>query len=270
MGHVIEEYLEHLETRGCSPATLRTYRSHLDQLARHSGRGPRHWRRRDIEAWLLDCRRRGDRPATRANKLAAVHGILRWLTREDRIPGDPSAGVESPRVPKGMPRPAPSDAVERLLAHPDARVRVACALAAYGGLRRAEVAALKWTDLSGDSIYVAHGKGDRARVVPLHPRVVLALRGLNRTGVYVLTSRAGHGYCPDGLGALLQPALRAAGLPRGQGLHALRHYFGTAALAASGNLAAVQVAMGHTSPEVTRRYAAVADGAVRAAVLGVA
>jgi integrase len=47
------------------------------------------------------------------------------------------------------------------------------------------------------------------------------------------------------------PAVKAAGLPEGFGLHGLRHYFATLLIHAGASVKTVQLALGHSSPTVT-------------------
>jgi len=58
-------------------------------------------------------------------------------------------------------------------------------------------------------------------------------------------------------------------LPDQWSTHSLRHRFATAAYAQQRDLLAVQGLLGHAKPETTARYAAVPDGALLTAVLGV-
>lgn len=47
------------------------------------------------------------------------------------------------------------------------------------------------------------------------------------------------------------PAVEAAGLPKGFGLHGLRHYFATLLIHNGANVKTVQLALGHSSPTIT-------------------
>ena len=105
--------------------------------------------------------------------------------------------------------------------------------------------------------------------MPLHPRLKLVLRGLDHSTAHVITDALGRPYTPDGLSNRVRPVMRRLGMPPGQSLHTLRHWFVTGALDGGANAYAVMRAAGHVSVNTTQNYAAVSDQAVRAAVLGI-
>lgn len=47
------------------------------------------------------------------------------------------------------------------------------------------------------------------------------------------------------------PAARAAGIPKGTGLHCLRHYFATLLIHDGASVKRVQLALGHSNPTIT-------------------
>jgi site-specific recombinase XerD len=71
--------------------------------------------------------------------------------------------------------------------------------------------------------------------------------------------RNGGHVTPEWVGELCANAL-----PNGWTLHALRHLFATKAYAATHDLRAVQILLGHSSPSVTQRYVAVGAAELRA------
>ncbi len=144
-------------------------------------------------------------------------------------------------------------------------------LAAYTGLRRGELVALRWRDVDweGRKLTVrralsageiqATPKGGRAREVPLSAQAAAAFDRLSRrdgfTGRddYVLVGRAGGHLDPDALSRRYTLARNATGL-RPLPLHSLRHAFGSGLVAAGLDLATVQAAMGHASITTTQVY----------------
>ena len=138
--------------------------------------------------------------------------------------------------------------------------------------RRSEAAALQWQDIDFENgvITVRHGKGDKAREVPLAGDLALdALRSwqmcMDAGRVYVFCRITRHG---DGLGddkpirgtdiyEIIQKTSELAGVEFKP--HDLRRTFITEALATGTPFATVQAAAGHARGETTLRYAQAVD-----------
>jgi integrase len=133
-------------------------------------------------------------------------------------------------------------------------------LALLAGLRRGEICKVHTADVEGDELRVV-GKGGRTRMVPIHPRLAEALAPCPE-GYFFPGKIEGH-LAPyrvgKVLGMLLEPGWTA---------HSLRHTAASRWYAVERDLVAVQELLGHAKPETTRRYTAVPNGAMRAAVLG--
>ena len=54
-------------------------------------------------------------PATRARRLIALRGFLRFAAREEWLPGDLGAVIDLPKLPERLPKPLDDDAREALL-----------------------------------------------------------------------------------------------------------------------------------------------------------
>jgi integrase len=153
--------------------------------------------------------------------------------------------------------------------------------AAFAGMRRSEIAGLRWDAITWDGVRIV-GKGGRVRSVPLLPELAADLRaeaqrraaGQYGTGwryptdpfsPYVFPGRYGNGASPETVGATL-----ARLLGPGWSGHTLRHRFATHAYAVDRDLLTVQQLLGHSTPTTTARYTATPPGAAAAAVLGTA
>ena len=219
----------------------------LRRLDRDLPHGLLHACEDELLDWLARHGRTNQTIRTYANH---IRGFYRWGVAAHQLTIDPSTRLPRPRVPARAPRPAPEDLLARILVEALPRYQLWALLACYAGLRCAEVAGLQRRDCTPTEIYV-RGKGGRERVVPMHPRVWIAVRDL-----------------PDGQIAGIPPAVadRAAYVSRmfrthvhnrfgaRLGLHALRHWYATAALRGCGNLRTVQELLGHASPETTAVY----------------
>jgi integrase len=144
-------------------------------------------------------------------------------------------------------------------------------VAAYAGLRRGELVALRWRDvefagrkiivrrsLSGET-EVRSTKSRRAREVPLPDQAAAALERLSQRGEftgpddYVFTSRLGRRIDPSALRRRFERARDAAGLEPLR-FHGLRHTYGSLLVAGGIDLASVKAAMGHSRITTTERY----------------
>jgi integrase len=145
------------------------------------------------------------------------------------------------------------------------------------GWRRAEVCRLKWSDVNFETGFATViGKGDIVHRRPLPAVAIAILRGEEgRHSEFVFTYEVKH---PNGGDrGTRQPILPgtlstawcrmrdAAGLS-GLRLHDLRHTTATRVLRKTGNLVAVQKALGHSRISTTQRYAHMLAEDVRAAL----
>lgn len=217
---------------------------------------------------FLDARRIGSR--TRYHWLSSLHVFYRWAIDNERLDHDPTVKVVRPRLRRSLPRPVSDGDLEIALAMADPMMRAWLTLMALAGLRCAEVGRLRTEDLVHERTMLRIvGKGDRERIVPLHPD---ALRAVELAGV----PRRGYLYLRPG-GGPYPPALvsRTACLYlHGIGLdvvpHQFRHWFGTRTYEACRDIRVVQELMGHSSPTVTAVYAAFSEETARRAVRALA
>jgi integrase/recombinase XerD len=178
--------------------------------------------------------------------------FMRWALGAGLVERDPFAGGLRPRAPRYRPRPITDAQLAVLVALPDP-VGSWATVAAYAGLRRAEVAQVRHEHLqrtiTGWDLVVPRGKGGKADVVPAHERVAAAIgpgSGL------VWPARSGEAYTPGALGEKAREAFRAAGVDCT--LHQLRHWYATTLYRRSHDVLAVQRAMRHDSIQSTQRY----------------
>lgn len=152
------------------------------------------------------------------------------------------------------------------------------------GLRRAEVAALDRDDIDlvAGVIRVLHGKGNKARAVPLHPEAVevlrawIAARGAGGGPLFVNTAGDGKGKRAGGrlsdqvIYELVKRRAERAGLERSITLHDWRRTLAGDLLDAGIDLPTVAGILGHSSIEVTARYDRRPDSVRRAAMARIA
>ncbi len=266
-----EEFLRYVETDlERKPSTVRDYRSTIRfHLVPAFGQvAIEDITTEAIDAWK-DTLAMGNR--TKAKTLTVMLGVFARACRRYKLRRNPVADVEKPRR-----RPSPGieifspeeiwALVRAATSEQDAAIFLT---AAFTGLRRGEILALRWRDIDFragrvrvSSSYAAKRltapKSGRVRSVPMAPDVATALARLGGrqhwTGDDDLVFPGELGFYLDGdaLGRRYKKALARAGL-RPLRFHDLRHTFGTRMIAKA-DIRRVQEWMGHADIATTMRY----------------
>jgi integrase/recombinase XerC len=274
---MIDAWSAWLLASGIRERTVELRRYQIGHLgAAHLNRSPWSLRSEDLVRWLAG---QAWAPETRKSYRSALRSFYRWGVMAGHTRHDPAGGLPPVRTSAQPPKPAPDQVFGAALAAASDRDRLILLLAAYAGLRRAEIAAARWHDITAGAIRVT-GKGGRVRVVPLHPVLrddLVAEHQRRRAGatgsgyryastgdqlaVWLFPGQTGSHMAPHSVG---HAASRLLG--PGWTAHTLRHRFATRALRGTSNLLAVQQLLGHSSPETTMRYTALVDDALTDAV----
>ena len=180
------------EWQALSPGTKREWSRH---------------RRRILEAWgELEVRglqpkhvlglRDGyaDRPATANNMLRCLSSMLGWSVPRDWRPDNPCREVPPLKGGEAY-APWPWEVIQAAERDLKAKGREdlwwAVALALYTGQRLGDCLAMKWSAISGGTIWVKQGKTGKELTIPVHKTLGAVLEAVPRRAVNVLTSSAG-------------------------------------------------------------------------------
>ncbi|MGH7318071.1 MAG: tyrosine recombinase [Candidatus Rokuibacteriota bacterium] len=280
---LVDEFLQRLRVEeGASPLTVSAYRRDLRRLvaflsARRRTLGSA--RPADLVAYLAALHAAGLGSRTRARQLAAIRSLYRFGLAAGQLADDPAALVESPRLPRRLPR---------ALSRPDAQALVEAAAPSgprglrdralmellYGsGLRASEVVSLRPADLDlHGQFVVCRGKGARQRLVPVGGEARRALRAYLAAGRSALVgprdpgtlflNHRGRPLSRQGLWVIVRRHARRVGLGRAFP-HALRHSFASHLLEGGADLRAVQALLGHADIGTTEIYTHLPSDAVR-------
>jgi integrase/recombinase XerD len=280
---LVDEFLERLRVEdGSSPLTIAAYRRDLTRLAgflRTRRRTLETARPDDLVAHLEALRRGGRSPRTLARGLAAVRGFYRFGRGAGLLRDDPAALLDTPRLPRRLPRALSKEDAAALVEGPGGETVLGCRDRAmlellYGsGLRASELVGLRPADVDLQAqLLVCRGKRDRQRLVPIgdvarhaltayleraRPRLV---RGPD-PGVLFVTAR-GTALGRRGLWRIVRARARAVGLRSGFP-HALRHSFASHLLEGGADLRSVQALLGHADIGTTEIYTHLPTDAVR-------
>jgi len=253
----VQGWVEWLIAGGASAETVRTRRGCVRSIARQLPGNPD----TVTTQQLVDiCASRDWSNDHRRSIRTSLIGFYDWLGGDN-----PAKGL--PQVPESKPRPRP--ATDRiwleLLATAPPRERMMARLAGEAGLRRAEVAKVHRDDLTEDIngwSLIVRGKGDKQRTIPITDSLARAIAdyrpGYTPKGYLFPGQIDGH-ISPNRVGVLLSVLM-----PPGWSMHKLRHRYASRGFAGTGNIRAVQEALGHASVATTQRYTAVSSRDVRA------
>lgn len=247
-------YLIAMQAADRSPGTIRLHRHYLRLLA-ESCPYPYAATTEDLRGVLAG---HTWSPETRKSARTVFRSFYRWAHSCGHVERDPAAPLEPVRVPRAVPRPTPELVLKVALRDGDARIRLMVMLAAYAGLRAAEISRVHADDLVGDRLRI-YGKGRKVRTVPIvHEQLYARLVDLDG---YAFVGRDDGHLAPGTVTRLLSRAL-----PAGWTAHTLRHRCATIAYAGTRDLLAVGAVLGHSRPETTQRYVQMPDDAMRAAL----
>lgn len=251
-------YTTALRQAGRSPGTVRLHRHYLHHTA---AKVRRPWSATTAQlAAALDVPHWSSE--TRKSARGVLVGFYRWGVSAHLIDHNPAALLLPVTVPPGRPRPTPEAVLERAVALADPRTRLMLLLAAYAGLRCAEIARVQTSDLVGRTLYVT-GKGGKTRTVPILREDVQ--HAIHRAGGWLFPGRVDGHLAPGTVTRLLSEVL-----PEGWTGHTLRHRFATRAYAGTHDLRAVGELLGHSKMDTTVRYVLLPDDALVAAVAAAA
>lgn len=287
----VEAFLEMLAAeRGAARNTLAAYEADLTDVAGHlrrkgggtlEGASPE-----ALRAYLAGLSGAGLSARTVARRLSALRQFFRFLAREGMRRDDPTALLDTPRLPQSLPKALREEEVEALIAAASrlpgrsGLLAVAVCEMLYGsGLRASELVALPAAALRDTAPLVAiRGKGGRERLIPISARARQALAGLAQkdlaqkeekgrpTPRWLFPSRAAAGHLTrQRLNQLLRAAALEAGLdPARATPHVLRHSFATHLLNRGADLRSLQVLLGHADIATTQIYTKVMEERLRA------
>lgn len=257
---LIAEYERHLRRLDRSPNTIACYIRTLRQADRELPEGLLRATTEELEDWLFStspARRGGGArgKTTRSHYVQILKGFGRWsvsprLPEHLRLDFDATAELADLKPAGVKPKPTREDALAQLLHTVGAPYVVWILLAAYAGLRCIEISRIDREDITEERIWL-HGKGDKERFVPTHPLIWSAVKDLPAGPLAV--GENGERLNATQVGHRGNYRIKKAGV-RGTSMHKLRTRFGTQTYDATRDLVAVQELLGHSGPNVTRRY----------------
>ncbi|MFO7542411.1 MAG: site-specific tyrosine recombinase XerD [Thiobacillus sp.] len=277
---LIDRFCDHLWLEdGLADLTLAAYRRDLkafgDWLEKERKQALDAAVSGDVEAWLAWRFAQHAQPRSAARYTSALKRFYRYLLRENLIAIDPTLNLDSPKLPRALPKTLTETDVERLLdsadidTAPGLRDRAMLETLYATGLRVSELVGLKLTAVNlNDGVLRVTGKGNKDRLVPLGEEAVSWLKrylGEARPSLLdkhlsdaVFVTPRGSGMTRQAFWYLIKRRARAADITRPLSPHTLRHAFATHLLNHGADLRVVQMLLGHSDISTTQIYTHVA------------
>ena len=278
---LLDEFFDSLWLEdGLSRNTLESYRRDLDKYAawleKRRGEVLLQTTHADIQGYLGEMFTVEHAKASSTGRnLSSLKRLFRYLLRQGKIATDPTLQIDTPKLPRTLPKTLTEQDVELLLTAPDAgtplglRDRTMFEVLYASGLRVSELVNLRVSQVSMDmGIVRVMGKGNKERLVPLGEEALDWLRRYIAEGRGVLlgkqvsddlfvTARA-EAMTRQMFWYLIKKHARNSGLHKALSPHTLRHAFATHLLNRGADLRVVQLLLGHADISTTQIYTHVA------------
>jgi integrase/recombinase XerD len=230
-------------------------------------------------AWQVESRHA--KPRTTSRLVSSLKRFYQFALREGLRGDDPAQDLDSPRIPRSLPKSLSEAEVEALLAAPDVaaaqglRDRAMLETLYASGLRVSELVGLKTVQVSLDmGVVRVLGKGAKERLTPLGEEAVAWIERYQRTArPQLLGARKSEALFVTARGApmtrqafwgLIKRYALAAGMARAVSPHTLRHAFATHLINHGADLRVVQLLLGHADISTTQIYTHVARERLKA------
>lgn len=248
---MFEKFIEERQyLHNVSPQTIVWYRASFKWLGTESPAES------DLKSFVLRMRVAGLKPSSCNNRIRAVNAYLRWSGSTLKV----SRLKEDQRV---LPTYSVDDIQKIANWKPSgscpARLQCLVLVLADTGCRLGEALGLKWSDVDFDNLLLTlHGKGGKDRKVPFSfelRKFVWKFRQRSAFGLVFATRsgrRLGNRVVLRDMKLLCS---RLGIVVPERSLHAIRHTFALNYLRKGGSVFHLQKVLGHSSLEMTRRYA---------------
>ena len=265
---------------GLSRNTLDAYRRDVTQFAAWLAdecRGPLvEASAKDLQqhlAWQVEVRH--GKPRTTGRLVSSLRRFFQFAAREGLRKDDPTVDLDSPKLPRSLPKSLSEAEVEDLLAAPNCETALGLRDKAMletlyaSGLRVSELVGLKTAQVSLDMQVVrVTGKGSKDRVTPLGEQAIDwieryqatargELLGAKKSDALFITARGGP-MTRQAFWGLVKRYARIAGIKAAISPHTLRHAFATHLINHGADLRVVQLLLGHADISTTQIYTHVA------------
>ncbi|MEA2077642.1 MAG: site-specific tyrosine recombinase XerD [Candidatus Marinimicrobia bacterium] len=277
MQRTFKDFIYHLQgERQLSPNTVKSYRTdisrYLTYLEEHHIENENMVTTDHVIAYLEELAEVPLAPTSLARNLSSIRMFHRFMVNEGYCSKDVSENIDSPKLPKRLPKILDIPDIEAIFAEIDTtldagvRDRAMLELLYGSGLRISELLSLRLPALMLDEGWVrVFGKGNKERIVPFGDEAQMWLRSyiknvrpmlattIQAEDVIFLNMR-GSPLSRMGVWKIIQKYADLAMIEKAVSPHVFRHSFATHLLEGGADLRAVQEMLGHSDIATTQIY----------------
>jgi site-specific recombinase XerD len=274
---LIEGFLLSCKVENKSPATISFYQNNLNKfqwfLNKFSIGTIDATTIRNFLGYLKDTPNRWDSNNKRANRpvcpytvdryYTSLSALFRWAMNEGMIENNPMATIKKPRFTRKIIKGLEPEVCHKLINSfngktiNDYRNKAIVFMFLDTGLRLSELANLQLADINIEQgIIKVMGKGDKERLVRIGLKTQKALWNYlsrrNNELNHVWIGKDNQPFTATGIAQMIRNLGKRLGIQLSP--HKLRHSFAISFLRNGANPFELQIALGHTTLEMTRRY----------------
>lgn len=224
-----------------------------------------------VEKYKTERKSLGRKPETINKELGVLRRMFNLAMEWKRIRSNPIEGIKLMKVTQTIYRTLKDSEVMKLCKSASPHFKPIILFAFFTGMRRGEIANLKWENLDLDHryIHVKETKNDEERHIPVCDPLYDILIELKdqATSEYVFTTQKGEPYkSPSAWKRAWATALRKSGIPHCR-FHDLRHTFTSNLIVdEKEDFATVMALTGHKDISMLKRYSHTKEEAKKMAI----
>jgi integrase/recombinase XerD len=264
---VLKRYIEEIQLRGYSIATLKTYRNEFGIYLNYLKEIPAQDATvENIRNYILYCINELQlSEATIHSRINAIKFYYEQVLKRERF----LIEIPRPKKPSKLPKViAPAD-IKKLFDGTTNLKHNTILKLCYGlGLRVSEIVNLKVTDIDSKSmqVFIERAKGKKDRYVNLPQSILPQLRCYFvefKPKIYLFEGQYGGQYSIRSAQQVFKNAIQNAKINTTVSIHSLRHSFATHLLEQGTDIRFIQELLGHNDIKTTLLYTAVSDKSIR-------
>ncbi len=233
----------------------------------------------NIEEYIEHLKELNKKTSTISRNIASIRSFYQFLLRNKKIKGDPTDGIQAPKIEKKAPCILSSKEIELLLEQPNdvdlkgIRDKAMLEFAYATGMRVTEIISLDIDDVDLKEGYVVCRSGFKKRTIPLGKLSLKALKDYvdnsrkflikNEDEKSLFVNINGKRLTRQGFWKIVKYYKEQAHITKDITPHVLRHSFATHLLQNGADLKAIQTMLGHSDISSTQVYMQFQDDSIK-------